>query len=161
MSLGCHASFKMQLFELSVVPSADQLEVPPPTGCDNNARFSFSPAVPPQACPLFISPRWSPGFCPWSLFLSYSSWVASLTTLCACTYQCHLGSCIPSDGHCLPSLVLPSLPSSIHPHVLTEYLVHVRPWARLARGFDDDHKGGSLCLNEICIPVGKSENKPA
>lgn len=33
-------SFRIQLPEFSAVPSADQLEVLPPPGCDTNARFS-------------------------------------------------------------------------------------------------------------------------
>lgn len=45
MTLGFCSSVWMQVPELSVVLSADQLEVPPPLGYDNNARFSFSPAV--------------------------------------------------------------------------------------------------------------------
>lgn len=43
-------------------------QVPPPPGCDDNSKFSFSPTVPPQAPSLLPIPlRWPPRVLPLAL----------------------------------------------------------------------------------------------
>lgn len=118
-------------------------QMPPPPGCDDNARFSFSPMVPPLKLLSSIHPiKMAPKFPPLALVsVIHSSRVASLTTTCP-----HLPMS-PRKSHA-PRWPLPPFPgllplqfSSLSQQVLTEHLLRVRSHTRLAGGFDDDHEG--------------------